>query len=164
MSAGWRPIPGFPGYEASSAGEIRPVQPRYKVSAVELWLAELVGERIVKRGQVLKPWIVLRHNREAAYVTLHIDGQDHKELVHRLVCLAFEGLPPPGMDDCAHQNHNSLDNRASNLNWSSHADNVAANYDRDEANRERSAMMEETIAEFISPRASYAKYPNATPF
>lgn len=136
MSAGWRRIPGFPGYEASEDGQVRPVQPRYKVSAVELWLAELVGQPITKRGQVLKPWIVTRHNRDAAYVTLHIGGEDHKVLVHRLVCLAFHGLPPTEEHtDVAHGNHNSLDNRASNLKWSLHSDNVADCYSEEAIER-----------------------------
>lgn len=121
----WKLIPGFDRYEASDDGRIRPVQPRYKVSAIEFWLAELVGEVLERRGQVLEPWIVERHRRRAAYVTLFVHGTKSKQLVHRLVCLAFHGLPPEGHDDCAHIDHDSLNNRASNLKWSTHADNVA---------------------------------------
>jgi len=111
----WKPIPGFPGYEASSSGVIRPVAPRYKNG----------------RGKDgLRPWTVERHGRLASYVTLHQDGKRHKDLVSRLVCLTFHGPAPEGLNDCAHVNHNSLDNRASNLKWSAHADNVAENYCR----------------------------------
>lgn len=111
----WRPIPGFSGYEASDQGVIRPTNPRYSRG----------------RGATLKPWIVERHGRLAAYVSLHINGKRHKHLVHRLVALAFYGPAPEGMNDCAHANHDSLDNRASNLKWSTHADNVQANFERD---------------------------------
>lgn len=107
----WRPIPGFPGYEASAAGAIRAVQSRVRS----------------KQGVPLKPWTVERHGRLADYIQLR---RGNKVLVHRLVCLAFHGLPPEGMTDCAHINHNSLDNRASNLKWSTHADNIQENYYR----------------------------------
>lgn len=105
----WKPIPGFPGYEASAAGEIRAAKSRVRA----------------RQGQPLKPWTVERHGRLASYVQL---GRGNKVLVHRLVCAAFHGPAPEGMNDCAHVNHNSLDNRASNLKWSTHADNMAENY------------------------------------
>lgn len=136
----WRAIPGFPGYEASSNGDIRSSQPRYRIRPVELWLAELVGERIERRCELLEPWIVERHGRRAAYVSLSIDGQRSKQLVNRLVTLAFHGLPPEDKPDSCHRNHDSLDNRASNLRWGSHAENVAEQFS-DEA-RERRAILE----------------------
>jgi len=110
----WRSIPGFPGYEASDEGQIRPIRPRYKRG----------------RGAVLKPWIVERHGRQAAYVSLHHDGERSKQLVNRLVTLPFHGLPPEGQPDSCHRDHNSLNNRASNLQWGSHSWNVQSNYDR----------------------------------
>ena len=137
MSA-WRPIPGFHGYEASSDGVIRPTVPRYKNG----------------RGSVLKPWIVCRHGRDAAYVTLYITGAKTKQLVHRLVCLAWHGLPPPGEEriDCCHIDHNSLNNVASNLKWDTHAKNIEANY-------ERAAIMEEELTELMGSLASPSDVP-----
>jgi hypothetical protein len=112
----WRKIPGFPGYEASEEGQIRASNPRYK------------------RGYspTLRPWIVERHGRQAAWVTLCIEGQRKKALVNRLVTFAFHGLPPEGNNDSCHIDHNSLNNRADNLEWKSHRDNVQANFDREQ--------------------------------
>jgi len=124
----WQAIPGFPGYEASDQGQVRSVSPRYQVKAIELWLAELVGERVQKRCALLTPWIEERHGRKAARVCLTHNGVREKHFVHRLVCLAFHGVPGPELTDCAHQNHNSLDNRASNLKWQTHQENVADNW------------------------------------
>jgi hypothetical protein len=126
--AEWRVIPGFPSYEASDEGVIRPVTPRYKNG----------------RGKDgLRPWTVERHGRIAQYVTLHVDGKRHKHLVSRLVCTAFHGAPPEGMNDCCHKDHNSLNNRASNLKWDTHANNVAENFS--EEAMERRARWEDDI-------------------
>lgn len=124
----WRRIPGFAAYEASELGQIRPVEPRYKVRPIEAFLAELVGEKIERRGDVIAPWIETKNRRDAARVCLTIDGKRHKEFVHRLVCLAFHGVPPPELTDCCHIDHDSLNNRASNLKWDTHANNVAECY------------------------------------
>lgn len=155
----WRPIPGFPGYEACDDGRIRPVQPRYRVRPVERFLAELVGEQLERRGEVLAPWIETRNRRDAARVSLRVGGVKHNEFVHRLVALAWHGLPPSEQHtDVAHKNHNSLDNRASNLEWSTHADNIQANYDR-EIDRERRFIQEEALAEVLAPHGECSDVP-----
>lgn len=105
----WRPIPGFEPYEASEAGEVRSSRPRYKKGY----------------SPVLRPWIVSRNGRDAAYVTLCVGGKRNKQLVHRLVALAFHGVPPPECTDCCHKNHDSLDNRACNLEWGTHSKNIS---------------------------------------
>lgn len=132
----WLPIPGFAGYEASSSGRIRPEKPRYKCRG--------------KDG--LKPWIVERHGRKSAYVSLHICGVRSKQLVHRLVALAFHGLPPDGQDDCCHKNHDSLDNRADNLKWDTHSNNIQENWDREEAvSREHEGLWQDQRPIFGMP-------------
>jgi hypothetical protein len=138
MSTGWRPIPGFPGYEASSEGVIRPAKPRYRNG----------------RGSVLKPWTEERFGRLAHRVSLHIEGVRTKQFVHRLVCLAWHGLPPEGDEriDCCHIDHNSLNNVASNLKWDTHAKNIEANY-------ERAAIMEEELTELTGSLASPSDVP-----
>lgn len=155
----WRPIPGFAPYEASELGEIRSSTPRYRIRPVELWLAELVGERIERRTELIKPWIETRNRRDSARVALRVNGVKHNEFVHRLVALAWHGLPPSERHtDVAHKNHNSLDNRASNLEWSTHADNIQANYDR-EIDRERRFIQEESLAEVLAPQQELSDCP-----
>jgi hypothetical protein len=142
--AEWRPIPGFHDYEASSDGEIRPVKPRYRIAPVELFLAEIVGEKIKRRGQVIVPWIETRHRRDAARVALVIDGRRHREFVHRLVCLAFHGLPAEGLTDCCHIDDDSLNNRASNLKWGTHQQNIEEQWER---RREMEAKVSDAIGD-----------------
>jgi hypothetical protein len=111
MAVEWRSIPGFPGYEASDLGQIRAVKSRVKS----------------KQGLPLVPWIVERNGRRAAYVQL---GRGNKQLVHRLVCLAFHGEPTEEQSDCCHKDHDSLNNTPANLRWDTHANNIQENYDR----------------------------------
>lgn len=143
MQGKWLQIPGFPGYEASSEGEIRSSNARYKIRPVELFLAELVGETIEKRGEILRPWIEERHGRKAARVALRVGGLKVNHFVHRLVALAFHGEPTEEQSDCCHNDHNSLNNAASNLRWDSHSQNIQDNY-------ERAAIMEEGLDELRS--------------
>ncbi len=124
----WRQIPGF-SYEASDEGQIRATTARVRS----------------KQGVPLKSWVVDRHGRKAAYVQL---GRGNRQLVHRLVCLAFHGEPPPG-SDCCHINHSSLDNRASNLRWGAHSDNVAETFT--EVARERRAITLEALEVYAGP-------------
>jgi len=84
---------------------------------------------------VLAPWIEERHGRKAARVKVTCKGKRENHFVHRLVCLAFHGVPPPELTDCAHKNHDSLDNRASNLAWQTHSENVQANWSEEAIER-----------------------------
>jgi len=97
----WKPIPGWESlYEVSDAGEIR--SPR----------------------KILKP--LAKRN---AYLTVNLTQGKRREqiLIHRVVLLAFRGLPPKGHHAC-HNNGIRSDNRLANLRWDSirnnHADKV----------------------------------------
>ena len=131
----WRAIPGFEHYEVSTAGIVRPLNPRYSTG----------------RGSTIKPWTVERHGRQSCYVSLHKDGARTKWLVHVLVALAHIGpRPPSGPDgrwDVAHKNHDALDNRLDNLEYQLHRDNIMDSFgvDAQEA-RERRALVDEEFA------------------
>lgn len=157
MQPTWKKIPGFPGYEASSDGQIKSINSRYRILPVEVFLAELVGEVIDKRGEILKPWIEERHGRKAARVALRVKRLKTNQFVHRLVALAFHGEPPEGCTDCCHGNHDSLDNRAANLSWDSHRNNVMANF-TDEW-KERRAMIEEELAPWLADTQRHGDTP-----
>jgi hypothetical protein len=100
----WRPIPGHPGYEASSTGEVRSL----------------------KRGRVK----VLRAHLSRGYlsVTLCLNGKIKTGLVNRLVCMAFHGEPPFNGAQAAHGDGCRTNNVPSNLSWktckANHADRI----------------------------------------
>lgn len=96
----WRPLPGFPGYWVSSEGEIsRKGGPRHGV---------------LKKGT---------HPKGYRYVLIRLDGRrctDRKKTkvyVHRAMCEAFHGPPPPGPHHAHHRNKIRDDNRLENLEW-----------------------------------------------
>lgn len=91
----WRRIPGFRDYEASADGRIR-------------------------RLGALKPLRThgLSKGYHVATLPRVIQGETiwRTQKVHRLVALAFYGVPQDGYE-CNHINGNKLDNHASNLEW-----------------------------------------------
>lgn len=95
----WRPIPGFPKYEASTQGQIR----------------SLYG----KRSKILKPGI----NRDGyLHVGLHLNKVQKTWMVHVLVALTFIGERPEGQ--CIrHLDGNPANNHPSNLCYGSLAEN-----------------------------------------
>lgn len=94
--AKWKVIEGFPGYEVSSAGDIRG-----------------------KRGRLLKP------GGERPIVILYIAAKPHARQVSHLVLEAFVS-PRPDERSCAlHWNDNPWDNLVANLRWGTRKDNKA---------------------------------------
>lgn len=94
------PIPGFPKYAVSSAGNV--------------WS--------FKRGKVrkLKPATQLSGHLQ---VSLRAVGKTTIMLVHRLVLFAFVGPPTDGME-CRHLNGDPKDNRLENLCWGTKSENA----------------------------------------
>lgn len=92
MSERWVPIPEHEGYEVSSLGQVR--------NAIT--------------GHVLA---LLDHDR--GYVQVHLGRRARNRYVHRLVCAAFNGPPPPDMvrPQADHRNFDRTDNRPENLRW-----------------------------------------------
>jgi hypothetical protein len=101
----WRRVPGFPAYEVSDAGEMR---------------------RPMARGT--KDMRILKYKTDRAgykIVGLYSEtGKQHWRQVHRLVCLAFHGLPKPGRHYACHKNGIKADVQAINLYWGSASDNA----------------------------------------
>lgn len=93
----WKPIPGFPLYEASTLGNIRSYQKRNGRPC----------------PHVLKP---TPNGKKRLRVFLARDGKIHSLQVHRLVLKTFVGPCPEGMEAC-HNNDDCHDNRISNLRW-----------------------------------------------
>ena len=72
-------------------------------------------------------------------------GKRYWRYVHRLVCETFRGAAPTGYTDVSHMNHDTSDNRAVNLRWSTHADNVRECFTPEAA--ERRAVRDEQLGE-----------------
>jgi hypothetical protein len=92
----WASIPGFPGYEASSAGQIRNIA----------------------TGNVLTPCL---SSKGYLKTNLQLDGMPKHILVHRVVMAAFHGTSELQVN---HKNGVKHDNRLENLEYATQSENV----------------------------------------
>lgn len=106
----WKAIPSYKGYEASSPGRIR---------SVDRW-KQLSNRKCFYRGKMLK---LTKRRGKRPYIVVGI-GHSNMILAHRLVALAFHGVPAIGHEVC-HRNGDYTDNRPSNLRWGTRKSNVA---------------------------------------
>ncbi|MGO7181165.1 HNH endonuclease [Rhizobium brockwellii] len=94
----WRSVPGYGALEASSHGRLRNGA----------------------TGHVLK----LRLNNQGYLQTgFTVDGRWRTANAHRMVCLAFNGLPPHADWHAAHKDSDRTNNRADNMEWQSPQEN-----------------------------------------
>lgn len=105
-------IPSFPGYWASSEGEI--YSPDRYVNCAN-------GKKRLVRGRRLKGHVTKR----PGYVLVEIEGK--KLLGHRLIASAFHGEPEAGFV-CNHIDGVKTNNAPRNLEWCTHADNLRHAY------------------------------------
>lgn len=110
-TAEWRSIPDWPMYEASDDGRIRN--------------AKTLATLSQRKNPLGVYWVVDLHTGKR-YGLIGQSRQTTKP-VHQLVCAAFHGPRPEGLE-VAHRNGNGLDNRQDNLRWdtrsANHADKV----------------------------------------
>src|SRR3990167_9321304 len=140
----WRPVCGWPLYEASSEGRVR--------RAVALPHG---GAQV---GRVLR---VFWHSRYAyGFVTLSQGTKASRRTlgVHKVVALAFLGPCPVGKE-AAHRDHNPAHNIPPNLEYLTHAENMAASAIVGRVNRgERHPKVRLTIAEVREIRQRYQRF------
>lgn len=106
----WKPIPGFPNYEASSLGRVRMLTHYEKTR--NRW-----GEMTRRRnGRILATGPSFNKQYLACCIL------DRPRAVHRMVALAFHGVPEDGLE-VNHINGIKTDNRPKNLEWVSHSEN-----------------------------------------
>lgn len=119
VSERWLPVPGYEGlYEVSDQGRVR---------SLDRIVVMKNGRRRPTPGKILKP--EFRRNTGYHGVALSKDGISRTHYVHRLVLMAFRGLPGPGQEGC-HGNDIRTDNRLENLRWDTHHANVHDCIDR----------------------------------
>lgn len=113
MATTWRPVPGHEGYyEVSNDGRVRCLRRRmhkangmpYMRTARELSITpNAAGYRVVNLATP--------------------DREKRLHYVHRLVLMAFVGLPDSGQSGL-HANDDPGDNRLANLRWGSQSENL----------------------------------------
>lgn len=92
----WRKVPGLP-VEASTLG------------------------RLTIKGKVKKGTL---YNNGYFAVQFFYDRIRYRFLVHRLVCMAFHGMPPTPNHEVAHNDGNRLNNVPENLRWATRKENM----------------------------------------
>ena len=111
MTEIWKPIPDFAYYEASSQGRIR-----RKAGTPRCPVARVLAHGTVRVRPKRLPYF---------YVNLSTDNLKHSMLIHRLIALAFHGLPPTPEHQVAHTDGNCQNNAADNIRWATVAENKA---------------------------------------
>jgi transposase-like protein len=105
----WAPIPGFPGYDASSLGRVRSWHVRAERAPV--------AKAIRSGGAAGYPNVTLRGARG-------VGGEQRQIAVHAIVLRAFVGMPEEGQV-CRHLDGDRSNARLDNLAYGSYADNAA---------------------------------------
>lgn len=104
-----RPIPGFKGYFAGEDGNIYCNLPIGKQSGI---------------GSTRKLKCGVQSSGKYFHVSVkNDDGKRTSKRVHRLVCLAFWGIPNNEKDTVSHLDGNWRNNKPHNLRWESISDN-----------------------------------------
>lgn len=103
----WRPVIGYEGfYEVSSLGRVKRL---------------IGGSSNTFPGKILKPDSCKpKHGYRIHFCK---DGKERSFMLGRIVLEAFVG-PRPANHECNHKDFDTSNNRASNLEWATHYDNI----------------------------------------
>jgi hypothetical protein len=139
----WKPCPGFSFYEVSSLGRIQSLDKTISHKN-RFGFCTYVKSTYVKKGKLLKIM-----PEPYPHVTLHADDGKSQTIanIHRLVCEAFHGTPPPDRPHTLHRDDNRQNNRSSNLYWGTHGDNG-----KDKVRNGRSLVREKHHKTVLTPQ------------
>ena len=113
----WRDIAGYEkAYQVSNLGRVR---------SLDRVVPNGRGSTMRMKGRVLKQTNCKAHPYQT--VTLSVESKHKLGTVHKLVAMAFLGLPPSGHEVC-HGPNGNLDNRLSNLSYGTKAQNQFDRY------------------------------------
>jgi hypothetical protein len=107
----WKEIPSMPTHMASSYGRIKVVPYKAKMP--------YGGYRQYGNTAVFGVF-------DKKYKRFQIIYKNKTYKVHRLVCEAFHGPPPPNKNICMHLDENSKNNKPKNLAWGTQKENLNA--------------------------------------
>ena len=102
------PVLGFPGYKAGSDGHIYSYKIRKRIDET------IVPKRLKPGKGKTAPYL---------FVGLRKNGKTHNKAVHKIVCEAFHGPCPDGLET-SHKNGNRDVNNPENLFWETHKNNL----------------------------------------
>lgn len=101
----WRFVPGFEKYQVNEVGQVRRFWPGAHAPS-----PRILKSRVCRDG----------YNRVSLYCNA---GKMHAVHVHRIVALAFHGVPQAGMYAC-HKDGNKLNNQPGNIYWGTPLENA----------------------------------------
>lgn len=113
----WKPIVGYEGiYAVSNLGRVASFE-RYVIGT---------GMKCMRYNapRLMSPRKSKTYNGGYYTVSLKLNGLTKNEYVHRLVALHFVTQDDPNKKEVDHINCNTLDNRATNLRFVSHSENL----------------------------------------
>lgn len=102
----WKPVPGYEGcYEASNLGRIRSLHTQ-------------------KRGRAKSEFVAQCNLRGYKTCVLSKEGKTGTKMVHRLIAMAFLGMPINSKNTVNHKDLNKSNNVPENLEWLSLTENI----------------------------------------
>jgi hypothetical protein len=114
----WKPVPGYDYLEASSLGRVR------SLARSQLEPNRMRPGTLCTRHYQTRVRSPLARKFGYVVITLREEGRRVPRFVHVLVCLAFHGPKPPGME-VGHRDGVRENNRPSNLRWVTKKENAA---------------------------------------
>jgi hypothetical protein len=112
MAEIWRAVINHEGYEVSNLGQVRSLDRSWPQRTRHgTWCT------FHKKGRVLSPG-----TQKSGHVTVAL-GRGNSRLVHQLVCEAFHGSRPEGLE-VRHLDGDCVNNAATNVAWGTRSQNI----------------------------------------